>query len=519
MRIFIGGPTDVQDEINLIRAICTSLKPTLAVVTGEEADIVDWGQLAPAQGNAQQSIFDQSRFHDTDVFVFLFWHRFGRPPGVGISEWRSRRSYNAGKAVAHHLPLDEKIPSAHLLPYQGGTEAEVEAALAAIAKPLDATNKQNLTFDQKRRRIMVYWCDRDIPQADLKLPQLEMLRDYFENRLSNELFYSRFSTSEQLAAQFHGHILDAAHSVTKLEKRAHRGLMELEREYSDNEKDPSKRNMVQHYIARECQSAAKIVEAMANQDRQSCEMRTTDLYDRILEIMRSAESIQIIDLDYRRWNELLNPDDRIYSLNYSEEIVSETAQRARELSSFKIERIFAVRSNDINDSVSKQRLLKVLDKLQTRIAQEPDVQTRLKPRVLVDDEAFVNLAIKAKLVDERTPLTPAKFRAISKGLRETKDIVICTAVGGNPALPGSKMLLRENISFDSPQSAFETWGAISAKDKEVAAAEKIFATAWRIALPLESAIAQIQKHASAPSPSPAKRSMRPASKSRARKKA
>ncbi len=448
MRIFIGGPGDVWDETRRIFAICSEIKPTLEAITGDDVVVVDWTRLPPSQGNAQDQIFELSRFKDADIFVFVFWHRFGTPTG-GIAKWRA----------------DLKQPDTH---YLSGTEEEFELALQ-VAK----------TKADRQRRIMTYRCNRAIPQERLDPKQLANLNEYFKERVEPQAFYRKFETLQELELKFFSDVLNISHRVTKLERHAQRALLKLQEEYSGVSSEfpdpfPSAQPaMMRKYIANECRAAGSIISSMANPDSLSCRVRTTDLYDRILDILGESDAVCILDLDIRRWNELINNDDRLYTMNYSMEILEATVQRIEDHPNFHLQRIFVIRTDDVNNTRMRSRILSILQRVDRFIKSE-GVASGMHIKVLIDSYALMREG-------RRLRVKQSVFKNALKLINKTKDIVLCDANGGS-------ILLREEISLDDPKSAFDTWGHISCNKKELESARKTFDKAWDLALMLDDAM-------------------------------
>jgi tetratricopeptide (TPR) repeat protein len=139
LRIFAASPSDVANERARLATVVEDLK-ALAEYVGVTLELVDWQQVVPDLGRAEQVILDQLKPDTWDLFIGILWHRFGTPPG--------------GKD-----PQTQKE-------YLSGTEEEFRVAY-------------RLWQQYKRPRVMFCWCKRSIPPDDLDPDQYKRVREFF----------------------------------------------------------------------------------------------------------------------------------------------------------------------------------------------------------------------------------------------------------------------------------------------------------------------------------------------------
>ena len=106
IRIFISSPGDVQAERDALKALVKDeLQHTLGDKHGLHLVPVMWEDLGrPGMGDIQENLFKQ--LGDFNIFIGMFWHRFGTPSGnyESGSEAEFRRAYEKWKAD-HSFPI------------------------------------------------------------------------------------------------------------------------------------------------------------------------------------------------------------------------------------------------------------------------------------------------------------------------------------------------------------------------------------------------------------------------------
>jgi hypothetical protein len=77
VRIFVASPEDVNDERNRLDAVVTGLNRGFADDLGLTLDLQSESHLTPGGGKTQDAIKEQIPPDTWDIFVAIFWRRFG----------------------------------------------------------------------------------------------------------------------------------------------------------------------------------------------------------------------------------------------------------------------------------------------------------------------------------------------------------------------------------------------------------------------------------------------------------
>ncbi len=139
LRVFAASPSDMANERARLATVVEGLK-ALAEYVGVTLELLDWRQVVPDLGRAEQIILDQLKPGAWDLFIGILWHRFGTPPGG-------------------QDPQTQKE-------YLSGTEEEFRVAY-------------RLWQQYKRPRVMFYRCTRDAPLDDLDPDQFKRVKEFF----------------------------------------------------------------------------------------------------------------------------------------------------------------------------------------------------------------------------------------------------------------------------------------------------------------------------------------------------
>jgi len=139
LRIFAASPRDVAKERARLATVVEDLT-ALAEYVGVTLELLDWRQVVPDLGRAEQIILDQLKPDTWDLFIGILWHRFGTPPGG-------------------QDPQTQKE-------YLSGTEEEFRVVYS-------------LWQQYKRPRVMFYRCTRHAPLDDLDPDQFKRVKEFF----------------------------------------------------------------------------------------------------------------------------------------------------------------------------------------------------------------------------------------------------------------------------------------------------------------------------------------------------
>jgi len=122
LQVFVGSPSDVQDERTAVREVIDDLNNTWAANSGVRFEAVSWETHAvPGMGESAQSVINQILPNDFDIFVGILWTRFGTPTKEAESgtEEEFHRAFERYKAVPNSVEIlfyfkDEQVSPSSL---------------------------------------------------------------------------------------------------------------------------------------------------------------------------------------------------------------------------------------------------------------------------------------------------------------------------------------------------------------------------------------------------------------------
>ncbi|HET8890555.1 MAG TPA: SUMF1/EgtB/PvdO family nonheme iron enzyme [Candidatus Angelobacter sp.] len=79
LRLFLASPSDVVHERMIVASIVNELNSTVARHLGMLIELVRWEDMVPSLGVPQPIILEQADLEHTDIFIGIFWNRFGTP--------------------------------------------------------------------------------------------------------------------------------------------------------------------------------------------------------------------------------------------------------------------------------------------------------------------------------------------------------------------------------------------------------------------------------------------------------
>lgn len=160
-RVFVASPSDLAPERDALEAVITELNQTVGRVQGLRLELVRWETAThPAFGADPQSLINEQIGEDYDIFVGLFWHRFGT-----------------------------KTPRS-----DSGTQEEFERAY------------QRFLRDPQSVEIMFYFKDAPIPPSRIELAQLEKVL-HFRQQVEGQGLLGTFSSTEEFQSLAKMHLM------------------------------------------------------------------------------------------------------------------------------------------------------------------------------------------------------------------------------------------------------------------------------------------------------------------------
>lgn len=163
VRIFVGGASDVEAEVHVIREVVDELNQT---AEGHRLEVINWRSHAiPGVGQDAQAVINASTPQDYDVFVAVMWARFGTATG------------RAGS----------------------GTEEEIRRALAS---------------DRVGPNVLLYFKDKPLAPSEMDLDQLAAVMR-FKAEFKEQGLYWDFSELEEFAKTLRIHLTRVSRRVLK----------------------------------------------------------------------------------------------------------------------------------------------------------------------------------------------------------------------------------------------------------------------------------------------------------------
>ncbi len=133
LKIFVSSPVDVSEERKVLESVVRELNKTWSESFGIVLDLIRWETDAyPGFGEYPQAVVSKQICEDYDIFVGIMWKHFGTPTDKARS----------------------------------GTEEEFQDAFKKF--------KQN----ERKIRIMFYFCQKPIPPKDINTEQLKLINDF-----------------------------------------------------------------------------------------------------------------------------------------------------------------------------------------------------------------------------------------------------------------------------------------------------------------------------------------------------
>lgn len=155
LRIFLASPSDVKAEREMIFVLKEDLDQLIGMDKNIKFEIVNWERNTyPGKGIDAQDVINQQINNEYDIFIGIFWQRFGTPTNR----------------------------------YESGTLEEYENA------------KKKYENDKENTHIMMYFKTEGIQNIyDTDIEQLEKVKN-FKDKISKEdgVLYSEFEKTEDL---------------------------------------------------------------------------------------------------------------------------------------------------------------------------------------------------------------------------------------------------------------------------------------------------------------------------------
>ena len=180
IRIFISSPSDVQEERDALEEVIEDLERSIGKPNGIILTSIRWEKDGrPQMGNIQENLFEQ--LGDYEIYVGIFWNRFGIPTGK----------------------------------YGSGTEAEFEDAYAK--------------WEQDHSRpVMLYFCEKEVGINPFELEEdeaMEQIRqakrvEAFRKKVEGLGLFFTYKDLNHFKKLTHNHLADEINAWIKRHKPA-----------------------------------------------------------------------------------------------------------------------------------------------------------------------------------------------------------------------------------------------------------------------------------------------------------
>ncbi|WP_185286316.1 hypothetical protein [Chryseobacterium indologenes] len=192
LRIFLASPGDVKAEREMIFALKDDLDEFIGKDNDLKFEIINWEKNTyPGKGNDAQDVINRQINDEYDIFLGIFWQRFGTPTNR----------------------------------FESGTLEEYERA------------KKKYEKDPENTHILMYFKTQEVDAYNLDLEQFKKVKE-FKKRISSEdgVYYMMFEKTEDLKKILRLNLANLIRDKFTQEKKI------LQAESFDN-----KKNIIQNY--------------------------------------------------------------------------------------------------------------------------------------------------------------------------------------------------------------------------------------------------------------------------------
>ena len=153
-KLLISCPSDIKDEINIIRDVIKQFNEQYTDVLGIEVKEKHWSTDSYSQsGGRPQAILNEQIVNDCDAAVAVFWSRFGTPTGR----------------------------------YGSGTEEEIELML------------------EKGRQVFMYFSEKTL-SPEMSNAEEQVRIEEFRDKYKNRGLYFTYSSNDEFRKMFFAHL-------------------------------------------------------------------------------------------------------------------------------------------------------------------------------------------------------------------------------------------------------------------------------------------------------------------------
>jgi len=177
--VFVASPGDVKDERQALEGIITELNKIWSRTLNLRLELLRWEtDTAPGFGEYPQDVINKQINDDYDIFIAIFWSRFGTPTKEASS----------------------------------GTIEEFERAYKRFSE-----NNEDID-------LMVYFKDQPIPPSQIDPDQISKIQEFRKGLNDKGGYYFSFENLESFEAAARTHLSKAAQKWANISPEADAGL-------------------------------------------------------------------------------------------------------------------------------------------------------------------------------------------------------------------------------------------------------------------------------------------------------
>ena len=167
-RIFIGAPSDIVEEKLVIKSVADEMN-NLNLIKNLKLEVIDWkSSTYPRIGEDAQDVINTQINDDYDIFIGLFWHKFGTA---------TKRN-------------------------KSGTKEEFERAYNRYLK------------NPKSVHILMYFKTTPISIDDIDTEQIRFIKEFEKEISERGVLFRKFSQSDEFSTLFRTHLSQLLNEIS-----------------------------------------------------------------------------------------------------------------------------------------------------------------------------------------------------------------------------------------------------------------------------------------------------------------
>src|ERR1700744_2554464 len=167
-RIFLASPSDISEEKLIIKSVAEELN-NLNLIKNIKLEVIDWQTSThPDIGEDAQDAINNQINDEYDIFMGLFWHKFGTATKRDVS----------------------------------GTKEEFERAYSRHLK-----NPKNI-------KVLMYFKDAPIPISEIDAKQIELIQGFRKDISNRGVLFSKFTQNDEFEKIVRSHLSQLLNEIS-----------------------------------------------------------------------------------------------------------------------------------------------------------------------------------------------------------------------------------------------------------------------------------------------------------------